>query len=241
MGINLEKMKAKLEKLNQQGAGGVFWKPQAGEQTIRIVPTPDGDPFKEFWIHYGVGKERPFLSPKKNFGDDDPLDDFVRELYSDGGPESIKLAKQIKAKQRFCSPVIVRGEEEKGVRLWGYGKRVYQALIELCLNPEYGDIADVMEGTDLTIKYTKASGESFPQTSIVPKRRSSPIVEEDPEKVLEGIPSFDKAYTRKTPDDVRVILENFLMTQSEGESEKYGGGESSEIDSALSDLLKDKK
>jgi hypothetical protein len=33
--------------------------------------------FKEYWFHYNLGKNPGFLSPKKNFGEDDPLNDFV--------------------------------------------------------------------------------------------------------------------------------------------------------------------
>ena len=53
MGIDLAKMKAKRDALENRGNGkSAFWRPEDGEQTIRIVPTPDGDPFKEFWFHY---------------------------------------------------------------------------------------------------------------------------------------------------------------------------------------------
>ena len=81
MGIDLAKMKAKRDALENRGAGNnVFWRPEDGEQTIRIVPTADGDPFKEYWFHYNLGKNPSFLSPKKNFGESDPLDDFIRQL-----------------------------------------------------------------------------------------------------------------------------------------------------------------
>ena len=69
MGIDLAKMKAKRDALENRGGQSVFWRPEDGEQTIRIVPTPDGDPFKEYWFHYNLGKNPGFLSPKKNFGE----------------------------------------------------------------------------------------------------------------------------------------------------------------------------
>ena len=57
MGINLDKMRAKLDALHNKGKrDSPFWRPEDGEQTLRIVPTPDGDPFKEFWFHYNLGK-----------------------------------------------------------------------------------------------------------------------------------------------------------------------------------------
>lgn len=120
MGINLDKMRERKAALEGKGSGGnrdTFWRPQDGEQTIRIVPTADGDPFKDFWFHYNVGNNPGFLSPKKNFGEEDPLNDFVRKLFNEGTEESIKMAKSLMARQRFFSPVLVRGEEDKGVRI----------------------------------------------------------------------------------------------------------------------------
>ena len=124
MAIDMDKMKSKMASLKGDGSNrkDLFWRPQDGEQTIRIVPTSDGDPFKDYWFHYNLGTNPGFLSPKKNFGDDCPLDNFVRELFNEGTEDSIKMAKNLMARQRFFSPVIVRGEEDKGVRIWGYGK-----------------------------------------------------------------------------------------------------------------------
>ena len=58
MAIDFSKMKQKLQTLQNKGGdrSNVFWKPQDGDQTVRIVPTSDGDPFKEYWFHYNVGK-----------------------------------------------------------------------------------------------------------------------------------------------------------------------------------------
>ena len=116
MAIDIAKMRAKLEASKNPQAkkeDSNKWKPSEGDQTLRILPTQDGDPFKEFWFHYNVGNNPGFLSPKKNFGEDDPLDRFVRQLFDEGSEDSIKMAKSLMARQRFFSPVIVRGEEER--------------------------------------------------------------------------------------------------------------------------------
>ena len=101
MAINLELMRKKLAVLKGEVKGGgsnsPFFRPEEGEQDIRIVPSPDGDPFKDFWFHYNVGNNPGFLSPKKNFGEDDPLNDFVRKLFNEGTEESIKMAKSLMA------------------------------------------------------------------------------------------------------------------------------------------------
>ena len=245
MGIDLSKMKAKREALENRGNGkSVFWRPEDGEQTIRVLPPSDGDPFKEYWFHYNLGKNPGFLSPKKNFGESDPLDDFIRQLYKDGSEESVKMAKNLSARQRFFSAVIVRGEEDKGPRLWGFGKMAYKELLNLVLNPDYGDITDVAEGTDLVINYGKPPGAQFPQTAITPRRRPSALSESEDEvrSWLDAIPDFDETFERKTPEQVQTMLDEFLLDASDAEetsteSTHYNSNSDNSVDRAFEELL----
>ena len=240
MALDMKKMKAKYTALQNRGRGGgnksMWFRPQDGEQVIRIVPTADGDPFKEFWLHYGVGKNPAFLSLKRNYGQDDPIDNFVRALYNEGDEESIKMAKSISAKQRFFSPVLVRGEEDKGVRIWGYGKQVYEQLLNLVLNPEYGDITDVDTGTDLTLQYGKPAGAQFPQTNLTPRRKSSGLTNtaEETTELLESIPDIEGSFDKKTFDEMQTILDNFMNVEDDSTGTSQYGGNA--IDDALSDL-----
>ena len=238
MGIDLNKMKAKLGAVNNRGGGSnksQFWRPEDGEQTIRILPTPDGDPFKEFYFHYNLGKNAGFLSPKKNFHEDDPLDTFIRQLWNESTEESIKMAKSLMARQRFFSPVIVRGQEDQGVKIWGYGKTVYEQLLNLVLNPEYGDITDPQEGTDLLLSYGKPAGASFPQTKLMPSRKTSAMCKdltpEECAQTLETIPEFSTLFERKTPEDVQRMLDEYLADDAtaeemSSETTRYGNNAS---------------
>ena len=66
MAIDLNKMRSKLEALKSRGnrgEDGPMWKPKEGEQAIRIVPTSDGDPFKEFWLTITLVRTVAFLVP----------------------------------------------------------------------------------------------------------------------------------------------------------------------------------
>jgi hypothetical protein len=235
MAIDMKKMRAKLAQAQKRGSGASsnFWRPQDGEQTIRIVPTEDGDPFKDYFFHYNVGNNPGFLCPKKNFGDTCAVCDFAYKLYQEGTPDSIKMAKSLFARQRFFSPVMVRGEEESGVRVWGYGKTAYEALLQLVLNPEYGDITDVEAGTDLNLTYGKPAGAQFPQTNLQPRRRTSSLCEnitdEQCRELLDSIPDFDGLFERKTSADVEKVLDEYLSTdetaeESSTETTHYNNG-----------------
>ena len=49
MALNIELMKQKLANSQNKNAGksnDTKWRPSEGDQTIRILPTKDGDPFK---------------------------------------------------------------------------------------------------------------------------------------------------------------------------------------------------
>jgi hypothetical protein len=248
MAIDIKKMREKLNALHTKGGGGStkFWKVPDGESVIRVVPTKDGDPFKEFHFHYNVGGENGFLCPKKNFGDECKVCEFVSTLYK-GTEEDKGNARKLVSKQRFVSPVLVRGEEDKGVQLFSYSKKVYEALLQLVLNPDYGDIADAKEGIDLVLTYGKAPGAMFPTTAVTPRRRSSPLVadKEQMAEILDTDVDFAKLFERKTSQQVSEALDRYLSgddgNEDGGEDKevKYAGSASkSSVDEAFDDLLK---
>ena len=246
--------KRALDSRNSGNANGVnFWRPQDGEQVIRIIPTKDGDPFRDYWFHYNVGTNAGFLSPKKNFGEEDPLDRFVRQLFNEGTDESRKMAKDLMAKQRFFASVVVRGEEDRGAMVWGFSKTVYETLLNLVLNPEYGDITDPDSGTDLLISYGKPAGQTFPVTKITPRRRSSPLCSDNIDEayaaqLLDSVPDMTKLFERKTSEEVGHMLDEFLSGDEAAESSskevRYNDSDTSSketntssVDQAFEELL----
>jgi len=249
MALNLDKMKAKLEALSgKDSSKKQFWRPDDGESNIRIVPTPDGDPFKPFHFHYNVGTSG-FLCPKRNFGDDCPVCNFANKLWNEGTEESKRQAKDLFAKQRFFSPVLVRGEENEGVRIWGYGKMAYEKLLTIVLDPDYGDITDAEDGNDLKIMYGKPPGASFPRTDIRARPRKTPLCDDAVggddrcAELLDTIPNFDTLFERKTTEEVHSIMEQFLATDNgEDGLERFGTNDNTEnstsaIENAFNDLL----
>ena len=243
MAIDMEKMRSRMTtlKTNGNGTSNKFWRPQDGEQTLRIVAPSNGDPFRDYWFHYNVGDAPGFLSPKKNFGEDCPLDNFVRQLWKEGTEESKRMAKKLSARQRFFAPVLVRGEEEEGVKVWGFGKRAYETLLGLVLNPEYGDITDPEDGTDLVIHYGKPAGATFPETKITPRRKNSPLHKDSDtaRELMDGVPDFEELFaaSRKTSEEVQEILNNFLSSDESLPEGSTTTTEGSEVDKAFSELL----
>jgi hypothetical protein len=248
MGINIDKMKQKLAAAQGKGEKkSDFWRPQEGENVIRILPSPDEDPFKEHHFHYNLGNRSGFLCPKRNFGDDCPVCSFATKLFNEGSPESVQQAKSLFARQRFFSPVLVRGQESEGVKVWGYGKTVYETLLSLVLNPDYGDITDPEDGTDLVLSYGKAPGMLYPQTKVQPRRKSSKLCEDGDEacqEIVASVPDLDTLFERKSTQDVQGILNEFLNEGVDAETEssettKYASPTteaSNDVESALKEL-----
>jgi len=152
------------------------------------------------------------------------------------------------AKQRFFSPVLVRGEEDQGIRIWGYGKMAYEKLLTIVLDPDYGDITDPENGNDLKIMYGKLPGASFPRTDIRPRPRKTVLCDdavggdERCAELLETIPDFESLFERKSTEEVRAILDEFLSSDSEkSDVERYGNqteeSTSDSVEAAFKDLL----
>ena len=236
MALNLEAMRAKLEasKNGNKTSNSNKWKPEQGDQTIRILPTKDGDPFKEFHFHYNIGKNPGIMCPKRNYNEECPICDFASKLWKEGvvnnDDTAKREAKKLFVRKRYYSPIIVRGKESEGVKIWAYGKQAYETILGYVCDPDYGDITDVETGTDMVLNYNvPGTPGSFPKTILKPRRRPSVLCDDDVadcEALLESIPDIESQFERKTTADVQALLNESLSADgSEGstsETHKYG-------------------
>ena len=254
MSINMELIRKKLAALRGEGEReqSVWFKHDEGDQDIRIVTTSDGDPLKEMYFHYNVGDHRGgIVCPKRNFGEHCPICEFASSVWRDGvdnnDEESKKLAKSLFVRARYFSPVVVRGREDEGVKIYGYGKRAYENLLGYILDPDYGDITDSLEGTDIALTYTKPTTPgAYPQTNLKMRRNTSPLLE-DTEAIpalLDNIPDLDSLFERHTPEQIDAILDEQLAGNGSAESRstettRYGNGKS-DVDRAFDELMANK-
>ena len=253
MSIDMELMRKKLATLRgetKSDTSSVWFRPDEGDTDIRIIPTSDGDPLKEMSFHYNVGDHRGgILCPKRNFGEACPICEFASSLWREGSDnndeESKKLAKSLFVRTRYFSPVVVRGREDEGIKVYGYGKTAYELLLGYILDPEYGDVTDLTEGTDITLTYTKPTKPgAYPQTSLKMRRNTSTLLE-DTEAIpalLDGMPDFDALFERLTPEQVDAILDEQLAGDGSAESRssettKYSTKEATDVDRAFNELV----
>jgi len=223
MDINaLKKRLGQLQITNNRTSN--LWKPSPGTTQVRIVPYKHNkdNPFIELFFHYDLGRKS-YLSPM-SFGRPDPIEEFSQKLKSSGNKEDYRLARKIESKMRTFAPVVIRGEENQGVKFWGFGKTVYQELLSIIADPDYGDITDSMNGRDITVEFKTAEemGASFPKTNIRVKPNQIPITEDATllENLMENQKDITEIYQEQTYDELTEVLNNWLNPEDAEESEE---------------------
>lgn len=232
--MKLDLIKQKLSQLQSKGKTGtgekkdyekLFWKPTLGKHVVRIVPSRFNKdyPFKEIWLHqFEIFKKT--IPSLRNWNQKDPVEELIQILKKSQDPSDWALVKKLAPKMRTYVNIIVRGEEERGVRLWEFGKQTYEKILNIMSqDDEYGDITDLIEGTDLTIEGYEEElkfGDGKKSTkyiavNVTPKRKVSPL-SEDEEEIKTWITSQTDPLTlntKSTFEEIKTILKNYLDPQ----------------------------
>ena len=232
--MDLSLIKKRLNQLQTtNNRTSSLWKPQPGKTQIRIVPYAfnKDNPFIELFFHYNMNN-RSYLSPI-SFGRPDPIEEFAQKLKGSGSKEDYQLSRKLEAKMRTFAPIIVRGEEKQGVKFWGFGKTVYQELLSIIADPDYGDITDPVNGRDVVVEFISAeeTGASYPTTKIRVKPNQTPISDEP--EVLETVKTqqdIKEIYQELSYDDLTEVLNEWLNpSDSDSDEEEAPQKATSEV------------
>ena len=221
-----------------------FWKPPSGEKSvIRIVPYKHNKdvPFTELYFYFGIGKPR--MMSLSNFDESDPILEFASQLRKSNEPDNVELAKKLYPKMRIFAPVLVRGEEDKGVRFWEFGKMVYTELLGVMMDEDYGDITDIAAGRDITIEVIPAAetGKMFDTTTVRVKPVQSPLSTDgsEAEGYLDDQKDIKELFTKFSFDEMKDSLQKYLAPSEENETVEVTppAKEKIDIDSKIDDLF----
>ena len=221
--MDLDAIKSRLNQL-QNTQTNAFWKPQPGKSQIRIVPYKfdKNNPFSELFFHYSLVPNKTVLSPL-SYGRPDPVQQFADKLKSTGNKDEWIQGKRIEPKMRTFVPVVVRGEESEGVKFWGFGKTVYQELLGIIADPDYGDISDSLTGRDIVVeRQTPAeAGNQYGKTTIRVKPNVTALSEDSDQltRLLDEQPELKELYQEPTFDELKSHLSNFLNPSDNAGSE----------------------
>jgi len=223
--MDLNVIKERLNQMqnaaNNQNSGGgkqLFWKPSVGKQTVRIVPFKynKSNPFTEMQFYYGIGPKKVMASPV-NWGEKDPIKEFAKQLRQTSDKDNWRLAKKLDAKTRIFAPVIVRGEESEGVKLWQFGKEIYESFLQMAADEEVGDFTDILNGRDIKLNTVgpESTGTPYNRTTIAPSMKTTSLSNNETlvEKLLEDQPDPKKVFKPLSYDDMKSALQEWLSPE----------------------------
>ncbi len=224
--MDLNEMKSRLSAMQTKpGKGGNsekknnFYKPAVGKQTIRIVPNKFNkkNPFTELYIHYGIDNKT-MISPS-NWGDKDPIIEFAKQLRQTNDKENWKLAKKLEPKMRIFAPVIVRGAEHEGVKLWQFGKELYMDFLNLADNEDVGDFTDIAEGRDIIVTTVgpDVTGTAYNKSTIMPRTKQTSLADDKTliKKLLDEQANPMETFKKYSFEEMKQALQAWLAPEAE--------------------------
>jgi len=242
MAIDFDAIRKKLGQLSGQNKkSAVTWRPEEGKDyQVRIIafPNNDGQPFIDRWYYYGIGGDRaPAILAPHQFGKRDPIQELIQKLREDGSDASRDLCKKLYPKLRTTAAVVVRGEEDKGVRFWSFGKMIYQDLLKLMLDDDYGDITDVNSGRDIKISVTKQPGKSYPDTKVTPRASQTPLSKDSAQmqQWLSNIPRLDEYDTHTSAEEIEKRVNDWLT----GDTSEKSPDEVAKVETSTTETIDD--
>jgi len=213
MAYDIDAIRKKVSQLSQTGEKKKkeenvklqYWKPKMGENVIRFLPYDDGNgqPFQEIGFYNSKQlSERRIVAPYQ-FGLEDPINTLMTDLRKERQADEVwQVMKQLKVRGSFYAPILVRGEEDKGVQIWEMSQKVVQSIYEILVNEEYADenLFDVHEGFDFSIS-ARDSGKTFngyvvKDLTVIPKRKASPALKTRKacDELVASIPNIREIY-----------------------------------------------
>jgi hypothetical protein len=245
----LESVKARLAELNNKNNKSSekkddknkvnFFKPEIGmTYEIRFLPYLDknNQPFEEVLyynnmqtvVYDGKAKKQRFIAPFQ-FGVEDPIATFLEEMHKDtkGRSEEAKTVwkewNSQRAKPRFYSLLIVRGEEDKGPQIFEMSNddcvKAYTAFTHKDLVEE--DVFDPNTGYDFTLTCAPdPGGKTFNgkavrsltfQNRMKPSKLGTKVQMEAWLKMLPEL-NLHEYFKRMVPNQekLQTILENYI-------------------------------
>lgn len=233
MSLNIERLRSKLEHLKDPRKGSKergerkTWTPKENTTShIRLIQYPySDDPFVELFFHYNIGSGGGILCPKSNYGKTCPICELGYELYKKGDKVSSKLCFP---RQRIYAAMVDRADPTLTPKLWGFGKEIYQTLIESLLKEDCGYFLDPKNGIDAEVTSTKGPSEQFAKTKLTFSRKDSSLAASDKQiqEIINAIPNLDDVFKPLSNAEINARIQEWLKL------DENDGGETVKASSA---------
>lgn len=200
MKTDIRKAKARLVQLQQdqkrKQAARVIYRIDKDTQKVtgRILPAmdnADGDCFVESGYHFNVVTGRALLCPKRTYGENCPICEFVEMLFKRKGEGDIEMANDIKMKERMMANALIDiGDDKTGYeptfKVFAFSPTVHYQFLE---HLDDIDITDVEKGRNfkITKKQKSEKGKNFfdYMVKIAPENSACPNWDEVKTKMVD--------------------------------------------------------
>jgi len=256
MAYDLEAIKQKLADLSGGRNSGkdrvklTWFKPvltsDGGKSSyeIRFLPYVDrnGQPFEEvsYYDNKSLSETR-FVVPSQ-YQMEDPVFDLINELKKENTRETWRLMNNLRPRDRFYAPILVRGEEEKGIQIWELSPNILKDIYGILAHPDYAEenMMEVNDGFDFTLTVTD-SGKKFNTWTIKnydlqPRRKASKVAKTKKEidELIASMPDLGAYFKAqvKNAEWIKQAVENFLAKTAGDDGEETSTNVGKEVNSA---------
>lgn len=197
------------------------WKPNDGDNRIRIVP-PTWKDAKHYgldvYVHYGIGPDRQsYLDLFKMKGEPDPITEEYTILKRDAdGKNDEDDAKELSAKRRVLIYLIDRDHEKEGVQAWFMPAGLDQDIVKVSIDKSSGEVLPLdhpEDGYDVSFE-KNGTGIKTKYEGVSIARRSSPLGKSE---------WLDYAVENTLPDQLNYFDYDYIAKIFNGGGSHKGG------------------
>ena len=235
MAISLDKINSALDRLDNKGGGNNnqdnIIKLEEGEHQLRIAPYKEDleMPFQELWFHFRIGV-RTFLCPNKMKNEPDPICDFATTCWNEftkTKDESYKeMFKTMAPTLRVYLPVMLRGEEDRGLRWWSISPRTtYKEILNHVRSGlrQNVDITDPNEGLDLMVTVEPGFNNWLMPTTITTALKPTPLMpKKDVKDTIDSIPPLNTLFDYSPVEEMKESLEKHINPNADDSDSSAG-------------------
>jgi len=242
-----EKAKKKAEKNMSRGGNQLLAVPEGANflkakkrlnmdilpYTVSVHTHPEvqeGDLWyqRTYFAHFGIGSDNKAFVCPKTIKKPCPICEYVKELFNSDDEDNVKMAKEIKAKEREIYNVIDLDDQEKGVQLFEMSYHLFGKALDEEINEgseELGDFAELEGGKTLDVHFRKKkwnNNEFFEVRKIDFDDR-----DDYDEDILDDVYDLDKLLIIK---DYETLRNTLFDTEDEELDEEDGDEEDGDED-----------
>ena len=235
MAISLDKINNALDRLDNKGGGDrnqdSIVKLDEGEHQLRIAPYKEDMemPFQELWFHFRIGG-RTFLCPNKMKNEPDPICDFATTCWNEftrTKDESYKeMFKTMAPTLRVYLPVLIRGDEDKGLRWWSISPRTtYKEILNHVRSGlrQNVDITDPNEGLDLMVTVEPGFNNWLMPTTITTALKPTPLMpKKDVKDTIDSITPLNTLFDYSPVEEMKESLEKHINPNADDSDSSAG-------------------